>query len=752
MGAGDPIAMTQRLFALLSASASAVALFTAAPLAVAQTATEARQLEAVVVTARKREEESQDVPVSITSLGGEKLAVIASGGSDISFLSARVPSVISESSFGRTFPRFYIRGLGNTDFDLNASQPVSFIYDDVVYENPVLKGFPVFDIQAIEVLRGPQGTLFGRNTPAGIIKFDSVKPGREFSGYAKAGVRSYSGLDLEAAAGGPVNDFLSVRVSALVQSQDDWVDNARSNQSDFAGGYTETAGRIQLRFQPNEAFDANINIHARDFDGTGQLFRANIIRRGTNDIVAGFDREKVFYDGGAGNNQSLETFGVTARADYDFTNGMTLTYVGGYESLEFFSRGDVDGGFGAVFLPFGGPGVIPFPAESADGIPDHEQITHELRLSGGDAASLSWQVGLYSFSEDVTIDSFSLDTLGGGVINARARQNQKTDSVAVFGSVSWQASDALNLTAGLRYTDDERDFVARRTLGAFGAPPLGPIRRNLSDSALSWDLSAVYTLTPDVNVYGRVARGYRAPSIQGRIAFSDAVTTANSEFVTSIEAGVKAFAFDRRLRADVGVFRYVIEDQQLTAIGGAGNFNQLINADEGIGQGFELDLEWLPLDNLAITGGLSYNQTEINDPTLRVAPCGAPCTVLDPVVGGLARIDGNSFPNAPEWIANVTARYSMPFGDRGELFAFTDWAYKGETNFFLYESREFSEDGYWEGGLRLGYARLDGSYEVAVYGRNITDETRLIGGIDFNNLTGFINNPRTWGAEIKIKR
>ena len=744
--------MTQRLFSLLFASASAAALFTAAPVAVAQTATEARQLEAVVVTARKREEESQDVPVSITSLGGEKLEVLASGGSDISFLSARVPSVISESSFGRTFPRFYIRGLGNTDFDLNASQPVSFIYDDIVYENPVLKGFPVFDLQAIEVLRGPQGTLFGRNTPAGIIKFDSVKPGREFSGYAKAGVRSFSGVDLEGASGGPVNEFLSVRVSGLVQTQDDWVDNARSNQQDFTGGYTEVAGRIQFRFQPNDAFDANINIHARDFDGTSQLFRANIIRRGTNDLVAGFDPEKVFYDGGAGNNQSLETFGVTARADYDFTNGMTLTYVGGYESLEFFGRGDIDGGFGAVFLPFGGPGVIAFPAESADGIPDHEQITHELRLSGGDAASLSWQVGLYSFSEDVTIDSFSYDTLGGGVINARARQNQKTDSVAVFGSVSWQATDALNLTAGLRYTDDEKDFVARRTLGAFGAPPLGPIRRKLSDSALSWDLSAVYTVTPDVNVYGRVARGYRAPSIQGRIAFGDAVTTANSEFVTSIEAGVKAFAFDRRLRADFGVFRYVIEDQQLTAIGGAGNFNQLINADEGIGQGFELDVEWLPIDNLSLTGGLSYNMTEINDPNLRVAPCGAPCTVLDPVVGGLARIDGNSFPNAPEWIANVTARYSVPLGDKGELFAFTDWAYKGETNFFLYESREFSEDGYWEGGLRLGYARLDGSYEVAVYGRNITDEVRLLGGIDFNNLTGFINAPRIWGAEIKIKR
>jgi iron complex outermembrane recepter protein len=747
--------MTIRLLPVLFAGASALTLFSAAPVALAQqTTSAARQVETVIVTARKREEESQDVPVSITSLGGEKLEVIASGGADISFLSARVPSVISESSFGRTFPRFYIRGLGNTDFDLNASQPVSFIYDDVVYENPVLKGFPVFDVQSIEVLRGPQGTLFGRNTPAGIIKLDSVKPSQEFSAYGKAGVRSFDGVDLEGAVGGPLSDTVSARFSLLVGTQDDWVSNRRTGAADSLGGYEEVAGRLQFRFQPGENTDVLLNIHARDFDGTSQLFRANIIRRGSNDLVPGFDRKSVFYDGGAGNNQSLETFGVTGRLDHEFTNGITLTYVGGYETLSFFGRGDIDGGFGAVFLPFGGPGPIAFPAESADGISDHNQVTHELRLSGGDAASLSWQAGVYSFKEAVTIDSFSYDTLAGGVVNARAVQTQDTDSTAIFGSVSWQATDALNITAGARYTEDDKTLVAQRTLGAFGAGTLGPIRRSVGDSALSWDLSAVYTLNPDVNFYGRIARGYRAPSIQGRVAFGNAVTTANSEFVTSYEAGVKAFAFDRRLRADAGVFYYLIEDQQLTAIGGAGNFNQLLNAKEGIGQGFELDVEWLPIDNLSITGGLSYNNTEINDPNLTVAPCGAPCTVLDPrvPVTGAARINGNSFPNAPEWIANVTARYSIPFGDKGEFFAFTDWAYKGETNFFLYQSREFSEDGYWEGGLRLGYARLDGSYEVAVYGRNITDETRLIGGIDFNNLTGFVNNPRIWGAEIKLKR
>ena len=146
-------------------------------------------LDVITVTAERREESVQDVPISITTVADEKLDVIASGGADIRFLSARLPSLNIESSYGRAFPRFYIRGLGNTDFDLNASQPVSLIYDEVVQESPLLKGFPVFDLDRIEMLRGPQGTLFGRNTPAGVIKFESVKPSQETSGYAKRQLR-----------------------------------------------------------------------------------------------------------------------------------------------------------------------------------------------------------------------------------------------------------------------------------------------------------------------------------------------------------------------------------------------------------------------------------------------------------------------------------------------------------------------------------------------------------------------------------
>src|SRR5687767_3955858 len=142
---------------LLAASVSATAFGLAAPAALAQTASEAAEVGEVLVTAQKRSENINDVPLAVTAVSGEKLDAIRSSGGDIRVFSARVPSLTLESSFGRTFPRPYIRGLGNTDFDLNASQPVSFVYDEVVMETPVLKGFPLFDIDRVEVLKGPQG-------------------------------------------------------------------------------------------------------------------------------------------------------------------------------------------------------------------------------------------------------------------------------------------------------------------------------------------------------------------------------------------------------------------------------------------------------------------------------------------------------------------------------------------------------------------------------------------------------------------
>src|SRR5258706_8052244 len=150
------------------------------------------QLETITVTAERRSENIKDVPNSVSAIRGEYLDVLNSSGQDVRLLAARVPSLNIESSFGRAFPRFYIRGLGNTDFDLNASQPVSLLFDDVVQENPILEGFPIFDVDQIEVLRGPQGTLFGRNSPAGVVKFESAKPRQGREGYVNLGAGSFS--------------------------------------------------------------------------------------------------------------------------------------------------------------------------------------------------------------------------------------------------------------------------------------------------------------------------------------------------------------------------------------------------------------------------------------------------------------------------------------------------------------------------------------------------------------------------------
>ena len=730
--------------------ATAVGLVLSAAAAQAQQS-EPVVLETVYVTAERRAENVQEVPVSVTAIGGEKLTVLGSGGEDVRFLSARIPSLLIESSFGRAFPRFYIRGLGNTDFDLNASQPVSLIYDDVVQENPILKGFPVFDLAQVETYRGPQGTLFGRNTPAGVIKFTSAAPTREAEGFFRASVGSYSTTNVEGAIGGALGKNWSARLSGLYQGRNDWVDNGYTEEEDAYEGYDELAGRVQFLYDAGNDFTALFNLHVRSLDGTARMFRANIIQPGTNKLVQGFDPETVYIDGQ--NEQELDSWGGSMKLRLDLGN-MALHSITGYESAEVYSRGDIDGGFGAGFLGEGnyGPGFIPFAAESADGLPDHSQFTQEFRLESLEWGRFDWQVGLFYFDESITIDSFNYNTIAGGADDGYAYQEQDNQAWAAYGSVDFEVTDSVSLTAGLRYTDDQKDFVAERVSSPSfpGNPPLAPIEVETDDDDVSWDLSATWALNTDTNLFARVARGFRAPSIQGRILFGDTVSVADSETVLSYEAGIKTGFLDNRGRLSFTVFTFDMDDQQLTAVGGQANFNQLINADKTKGQGFELDLDTYLTDRLLVTLGVSYNDTEIDDPGLSVAPCGGGCTVTDPEgdVEGSALIDGNSLPQAPEWIANATLRYGVPVGD-GELFFYTDWAYRSEVSFFLYESKEFTGPSLVEGGLRVGYEWNDGKYQVSAFGRNILDEVVAVGGIDFNNLTGFINEPRTWGVEFR---
>jgi iron complex outermembrane receptor protein len=704
-------------------------------------------------------------------VSGEKLEALTSGGTDVRFLSGRVPSLNIESSFGRAFPRFYIRGYGNTDFRLNTSQPVSLVYDDVVQENPILKGFPVFDLDRVEVLRGPQGSLFGRNSPAGVVKFESARPSQEFGGYGKLGVGTDNMVNFEGAVGGGLTENLSARASVLFQRRDDWVDNTYPGPNDGFEGYDESAGRVQFLYEGGD-WDLLLNAHARHLNGTARLFRANIIEPGTNELVAGFDEDSVSLNGL--NHSELDSKGASARLSWNLSDTYTLYAITGYESVETYSRGDIDGG-----TP-DGPGVIPFQSETADGIPRHAQWTQEFRIESNTGTPWNWQGGVFYFNEDYDVESFSYDSLNNGAPDGYERVRQTNDSWAVFAAATWQATDALELRAGARYTWDEKELNVLEywntgfapcigpTLGIIPGPvlctiddllaaegPGGTLSAAPEDKKFSWDLSATYEINDDVNLYARVATGYRGSSIQAAGAFNR-MSVAGPETSTSYEAGVKADLWNNRARLNAGVFYYEVEDQQLTAVGGAANANILLNADRSVGQGFEMDFQAYLTDNLLVTLGSSYNDTEIKDSDLNVAGCVA-CTVtnepvLDPVTGlptGSYYIDGNVLPQAPKWTHNLTARWGLPMDNGNEFYVYTDWMYRSEVNFFLYDSIEFTGKSLVEGGLRVGYSWNYGKYDLALFGRNITDEVQVVGAIDFNNLTGMINEPRTFGAEFR---
>jgi iron complex outermembrane receptor protein len=719
----------------------------------AQTATPG-QLQTINVTAERRLENIREVPSSVSALQGEVLDVLNTSGQDVRLLSGRVPSLNIESSFGRAFPRFYIRGYGNTDFRLNASQPVSLVYDDVVQENPILKGFPIFDIDKVEVLRGPQGTLFGRNTPAGVVKFDSVKPTRKLEGYGSISLGTFSTVNAEGAVNVPLGGTSALRVSLLNQTRSDWVHNTyAAGPTQGLEGYRDSAVRAQLLVEPSKALSVLANLHLRDYKGSARVFRANIIQPGTNNFVAGFDHATVSYDGK--NESKLDNLGANLRIRYDL-GGLALYSITGFEQVHTYSRGDIDGGYGASFLPSSGPGFIPFSSETADGIPKHSQFTQEFRVESTATGPLSWQAGAFLFAEDYKIESFSYDSTSGNAQNGYERVRQKNDAYALFGAVKYALSPALSLRGGLRYSQDKKSFTVEDYNSAvFGTLPnmnalaaAGPLAAKPKDNKLNWDLSASYALDPTLNVYARVATGFRASSVQGASAFNNQ-SVASPENNTSMEAGLKADLFNKRARLNFGVFSYEVKDLQLTAVGGGANSNILLNAKKASGQGFELDLQAYVTDNLLATLGVGYNKTQIKDPGLAVAVC-AQCTVTNPkTADGKALIDGNPLPQAPKVTGSFTLKYSQPVAGGGEVYAFTDWVYRDKVNFFLYQSTEFTGKALTEGGVRVGYTWANGKYDVAAYGRNITNQIRIVGGIDFNNLTGFINDPRTWGVQFK---
>ncbi|RBP51639.1 TonB-dependent receptor [Arenicella xantha] len=705
-------------------------------------------LEEIVVTAQKREQSLQDIPAAVSAIPAAQVQDYLGAGENIRALAGRVPSLQIESSNGRQSPRFYIRGLGNYDFDVNGTQPVSMIMDEVALENSVLKSLPLFDVARVEVLQGPQGTLFGRSTTAGVVKVDSVTPSFESDGYVRLGYGSRETVTAEGAVGGALSESLAARASFKYLDRGKWIDNTFNGAGDDFGAFDEFAYRLQLLATPNDQLSALFKVHGFKQDGDQpQLFYANAFTPGVKGLRDGFDPERASHDALV-SGMDLDHFGGSAKLVFDLGDA-EVTSITAYDTIESFSQADIDGGIQ------GGPEAIGqlggqafFSVSSGDGLSDHSQLTQELRFSA-ETDKLFYQVGLFFLDEDITVDSADFANSGDRIQLTQAQQS--TRSVAIFGQTEYHLNDQLSLTAGLRYTDDQKELEV--IPGPGSSAPAAFI--DAEDDYFSWELSANYALNNSWSTYARLATASRGPVTLGRFGF---VSQADTEKITSFEVGFKAELFDGRARWNSAVYTYTVDDQQLTATGGTGNTNELLNADKVDGSGFETAFEVLASDNLRLSANLSYNDTEIKDANLNTELCSATplCTSLDPIVDtfpgffgtvNLVSVDGNPLPRAPEWLFNFSVDYDYQL-ETGSLYAQTDWNYRSDSNIFLYESVEFVAESRWIGGLRVGYKNSDETLDIAVIGRNITDEIVADGALDFLNQTAFVNEPAFWGIEF----
>ena len=454
-------------------------------------------MEEVVVTAQKKEENIQEVPISITKMTGDRVTARFAGGEDILALAQAAPGLHVETSNGRLAPRFYMRGLGNADFTQAASQPVSIVFDEVPMEKVGFKSFPVFDVDSIEIGRGPPGTLFGRNTTAGMVHISSRRPTEETEGYVRANLGDLGTRNIEAAIGGTIiEDQLMARVSILHQNRDNWVDNGFTQQDDVMGGFDIFAIRFQALFTPSDDFSMLFLHQRQDQDGnSASFFRANVLSQGSNDLNDNYDRDTVFFDGGNGNPARIKSHGTTLKMDWDLGD-YTITSITSYQDIyDREGRGDIDGGFGCLFTCSGpsGPASTPFSPFASPFVVnvdtgseiDANQLTQELRLASNFDGAFNYQVGLFYFKDEFSNIS-SNQSAGAAVYTANSTSDIENRAWAVFGQGTYELAEDLKLTFGLRYTDDEKD--AQHVRNPFTAPaPLAPI--SLKDDNVSWDIS-----------------------------------------------------------------------------------------------------------------------------------------------------------------------------------------------------------------------------------------------------------------------
>lgn len=735
-----------------SAVAVAVAATLAAPAQAQETAGTA-SLQEIVVTASKRVESLQDVPIAVTAYSGESIRNLAIA--DIEGLAVQTPSFAFSKAGGEA--QIYIRGVGTNIFGIGADPSVAVNLDGVYLGRTNMGLTQFLDIDRVEILRGPQGTLYGRNATGGAINLVSRMPTREFEGYATAGFGEFDRVEVQGAVGGPLDEQWSFRLAGRYLKDDGYTEDLDSRGTNQLDDNDIQSYRAILQFTPSDSLTAtligeytefsngNTSIVPRDNLGLAETRGAvptGSIHKERNDLATFFD---------------WDSSGVTLNVEWDLGDGVSLTSITGWKEYTSDFLFNTDG--------------TEIDITRSNFKYDSEQLSEELRLNAEIGDSWRLLLGAYFFDED---KKGGLGLVRASLVPARSfviPSENSTYAWALFAEATVDVTEKLSLTAGVRYSDEEKDDFSAfglvfDVLGLESSGPVTPVGapRVTSDS---WDaftpkFGVDYRVDDDTLVYGSVTRGFKSG---GYNSLQPSNPPYDPEYIWAYEAGVKSQLADDRMRLNGAVFYYDYTDLQVSTF--LNNLTYITNAAEATVMGAELEMLARITEQLEFGLAVSWLDSEYD--TFMTAYGSTPCRPVPPATSCVRPLrpydaSGNQLINAPEWKANATAQYTMPLGTAGSLVLFGQLSYQDDLYFTQINESEVGQEAITLFDARAAWLSANGSWEVSAYGRNLTDEDYFHNGVRFTstsdpakdvfqigNALGYPAQGRSWGMQATYR-
>ncbi|MFN3552624.1 MAG: TonB-dependent receptor [Novosphingobium meiothermophilum] len=723
-------------------------------------------LSEIVVTAQKKAESIQSVPISIAAVGGDTLA--AMNVTTLQALQGAVPNVQIDN-FANTPNNavFTIRGIGVIEPDPYAGNTVSIVVDGVPQFFSMGALLDTYDTNRVEILRGPQGTLFGANTTGGVVNVVTNQPTGEFGGYVRGTYGNWNRFDINASIEAPlVKDVVSLKVSGIHTQRDGWVTNVWNGED--MGRKNVDAVRGQLYITPTP--DLKITLQGEYVEARNG---APIVVNGGLPGEANYVPEGTFWNGAklpmyrspcavpnqpcvapdkyfSGNNEVPDQSDMTTKffigtIQYDNTPLGDITAITGYKDFTLFEYTDQDG-----------------TAKTNNATRRRTrgwQFSQELRSAFNVGESFNAVAGVFYLKTHYNhYQMYHLDFALPGLIQYNV-QDQGTESFSAFVQTYTQITDSLKLSAGIRYTHDSIDARATLDTGLGSEPLTSPnwdrfdvvfpgsldVGGKKSWNNVGWKIGLDYELGRNQLVYANWARGFKSGGFTGRIGVAaDGDTPYNPERVDTFEVGLKADFLDRRLRTNLAAFYTSYRDMQVAQIYFDPDTNvqgnRILNAAKSEIKGFELEVQAVPTDGLTLRGSLAWLDTKYKE-----------FLYFDPVSAQTLDLRGFALQNAPKWASTLGVNYSHTFANGSSIVADASWMYTGQKFYtaIVNSPRSTIQPTYYVDAL-LTYYGPDKRYSIGLWGKNLFDKRYISTVYDSPGYMGLVGYapPRQFGVTV----